>query len=168
VERHTDRSCHFLAFLNQPVQQVPQIREFRFRSKVGSVRKSGQSRNTIYRRVKDELRPLSRTRILQGLCVQVAFDQQIGGILHNRERRAPWLIRAKPSGRVQLVLHVRIAVARSAHEGCSPDHVSPRVLRDDLFAAQTILRRNQRAFVESLTQARQRLSQLCCLGGDNS
>ena len=69
-QRDTHGLGHLLPFLDQIVQQPPQIAEARFLGECGTVRKSGQRAHSIHRGVEDQLGPLRRARVLEGNCFQ--------------------------------------------------------------------------------------------------
>ena len=77
----------------------------------------------------------------------------------------PRFKRAHPSSRIQLVLHVRVAVSRPAHESCAANNLPARMLGDDLFAAQTILCRKHNPLIEVMSNRRKGFLDLPCLRG---
>src|SRR5262245_306848 len=70
------------------------------------------------------------------------------------------LERAKPRRRVELILYMRVAVPRPAHKSRASDHLSSRMRRDDLFTAQPVLRRDDRAPIELAAHWRDRIFHL--------
>src|SRR5215469_18427811 len=140
VEPYPGGGGHGFAFLDQGMQQVSKVRELRLSRKVGRMRKAGQGRHAVHRSVKNQLGPLCRTRIPQRVRLESALYQQLGSLLHYCERRVARLKWPKPSRRIEFVLDMCIAVPRSTHECRPTDNMPASMCRDDLLAAQAILR----------------------------
>src|SRR5208283_725444 len=85
------------------------------------------------------------------------------------ERRAAWLERPHPCRSVQLVVHVIVGETRAAHERRSANHVTLRhQAGDDLFATQTVLRRQDRAAPKQMRHRSECLARLARLRGDDA
>src|SRR5215472_16690855 len=116
--------------------------------KSGTVRQFRERSHRVDRRIEDCLGPLCRSRIAERLSSQTAPVDQLGRFLYNLKRRRGRLEWPHPCGGVKFVLHMGIAVARAAHEGCSANDLGPHLLSDDTFASETVLRRKHRCISE--------------------
>src|SRR5262245_10455719 len=67
-------------------------------------------------------------------------DKQVGGFLNQIVRRIARLEGSHPRSRVQLVLHMSVAMARAAHERRTANDPAARALGNDFFAAEPVLR----------------------------
>ena len=163
------RCCrHALPFIDQLVKKMSQTRRLAFIRKMWRMWQAGQSGNAIDRSIEDQLRPLGGPRIRKCFGFQAAGNNQVGRFFHDRKRRVPWLKGAHPRRRIQFVLDMRITVPRAAHEGCAAYNLPPRVFGDDFFAAQTVLGRKDRAFLEEMRDRTHSLRGLQCLAGNDS
>jgi len=71
--------CDSLAFVDQGVQQMAEVGEFRFVGKVRRVRQARQSGDAIYRRIKNQLGPLRGAGVFERLGFESGRDDEIGG-----------------------------------------------------------------------------------------
>src|SRR5207247_2167127 len=55
-----------------------------------------------------------------------------------------------------------------AHEGCAPNYITPSVLGNDLFTTEPVLCRNDRSFVEAMSDERHRLFHVRGFGCDDA
>ncbi len=69
---------------------------------------------------------------------------------------------------IKFVLHMRVAVFRSAHECSTANDLAARVFGNDLFTAKSVLCRKHAAGIELGADLRHRLFHLRRLGCDNS
>src|SRR4029077_2523585 len=132
------------------------------------VRKPSQGGDAVHGRIENQLRPLGRTSVSQCLRFEPTLYQQVSSFLYDGKRGSPRLEGTKPGCGVQFVLDMRVAVPSAAHECCSANHVSPRVLGQDFFAAHAVLSGNQRAFVKVAACADNRVLHLRCLCSDDA
>src|SRR5262249_13098279 len=76
--------------------------------------------------------------------------------------------RAHPRGCVQLVLDVCVAMPGSAHKGGCTNHKSLREVGDNLFAAQAVLRTENRSVAKKMRDRFHRLGRLCGFTSDDA
>src|SRR6202790_1208938 len=108
-----------------------------------------KSGDAIYRRIKNQLGPLRGAGVFERLGFESGRDDEIGGVLDDREWSAGWLERAHPGWSVEFILHVRVAVARATHEGGSADDVAASKRSDDFFAADSVLGGENGSIIEA-------------------
>src|SRR5207245_3772665 len=112
------------------------------------MRQARECRHTIHGRIKNELGPLGRSRIFKSLGFQSSRNYQVSSFSDHRNRSVARFVWSQPSGSVQFVLHMGIAVTRAAHERRAPNDQAPRVLGNYLFAAQAVLSGDDSALIE--------------------
>src|SRR5438552_11345876 len=142
--------------------------ELAFISEMRGMRQSGQRRTTIDSRVKDQLRPLRRTRIRQSFRLKATRYDQVRSLLDGLIGSSSRLKWTDPSRRVKLVLHLRVAVLGAAHEGRAANHLPSRVLRDNLLAPESVLRGNNHPVIKMTADRSDRLRHLRRLRRHNS
>src|ERR1700675_5215706 len=113
------------------------------------MRQAGQSGNAIHRRIENQLGPLRGPGVFQCLGFKPGRDDEIGGFFDYREWSAGRLEGAHPGWSVKFVLHVRIAVARAAHESGGADDIAAREGGNDFFTADSVLGGEDGSFVET-------------------
>ncbi len=62
--------------------------------------------------------------------------------------------RADPGCSIEFELHMRVAMLGSAHESRAPNDLTASVHSDNLFAAQSVLRGDDRPLIETAAQQR--------------
>src|SRR5208282_5300533 len=118
---------------------MAEVGEFRFVGKVWRVRQACQSGHTIHRGIKNQLGPLRGTGVFERLGFEAAGDDKIRIFFDYGEWRTGWLKGSHPGRSVEFILHVRVAVARAAHESGGAEDVTAREGSDDFFAADSVL-----------------------------
>src|SRR5205807_6627504 len=124
VQLNTCRGRDPLAFFHQFMEKISEVVKFVLSREMWGMRQTRKRRPAVYGGTENKLRPMGRTGVLQGFGLQSTGDHQIGSFFHRRERSGSRLERTQPGGSVQLVLHVRVAMASSAHESCPTNHLT--------------------------------------------
>src|ERR1700675_141667 len=128
---------------------MAEVSKFPFVGKVWRVRQAGQSGDAVHRRIKNQLGPLRGPGVFERLGFEPGCDDELRSFLNYRERRAGWLEGAHPGWGAELILELRVAVARAAHESSAADDVAAREGGDDFFAANSVLGGEDRSFSEA-------------------
>src|SRR5229473_3131156 len=129
------------------------------------MRQSRKRRNTIHRGIENELRPLGGPRIFEGFRFQSASNYHFSSFSDGWNRGVSWLEWSEPSGSIQFVLHMCIAVTRAAHKCRASNDQTLRMLGNNFFTAQSVLSGDDGTPVEMFTGFRNGFFHLCCLSG---
>src|SRR5208282_174935 len=128
---------------------MAKVGKFRFVGELRRVRQPRQRGYAIHRRTKNQLGPLRRPRVFECFSFEFGRDDEISGFFNYSKWRARRLERAHPGWSVEFILHMRVCVARSAHEGGAANDVAARKGRDDFFAADSVLGGEDSSFIEA-------------------
>src|SRR5207247_4735540 len=88
--------------------------------------------------------------------------------LHGLVRSSSRLKWTDPCRRIKLVLHLRVTVLGAAHEGRAANDLPSRVLGNDFFAPESILRGNNHPVIKMIADRSDRLRHLRCFRRYNS
>ena len=113
-QRDSRRRRNPLALLDQVVDEEAEVRRPLLGGEVRIVRQTGQRGDGVDRRVEDQLRPLRRPQVGEGLGLQARGADQLGDLDGDRFRRV--LVGADPRLGVEDVLDVRVGMPGAAHE----------------------------------------------------
>src|SRR6516225_6875870 len=112
---------------------MTKIRKAASLAKLAAMRQLRQCGDRVDGSIEYHLRPLRWTGILKSFGFQAARDDEVSDPSHQFYRGFRWFEWTEPGFGIELVLHMRVAVTRTAHEGGRTDDVPVRVLGQDLL-----------------------------------
>src|SRR5919106_1566548 len=161
------RPGHPLALVHQLVHEVPEVGGLLLAGEEPHVPELRERGHGVHRRVEDELRPLRRQQVGEGLRLEARVEEEPLHLADPLVRRTRARVRAQPRGRVELVLDVRVVVAVAAHEGHGRDDLPVAVTPHDLLGAEAVLDRHHGRVGGVTGECRRRGAKLCGLRGQD-